>query len=108
MQFFEYQDAALRTDNTSLSDDDSFAMATLGLVGEAGEVAEMVKKELYHGHHPGRYEYRDELGDVLWYLAVLADKLGFSLEEIAEANIAKLKKRYPEGFSHEASRSRPK
>ena len=48
-----------------------------------------------------------ELGDVLWYVAVTADAYGLDLDDIAEANIAKLKARYPEGFDTARSRNRP-
>lgn len=67
---------------------------TLGLVGEAGEVAEKVKKVIRdHGGQVNdeiRAELGKELGDVLWYLAQLATELGLSLEQLAEQNIEKL------------------
>ena len=78
----------------------------LGLTGESGEVAEMVKKAFFHGHVLDQGALAKELGDVLWYLAVMADGLGLSLESIAAENIAKLRARYPEGFSEERSRAR--
>lgn len=74
---------------------------TLGLSGEAGEVANQVKKILrddnFHIHEVKRQELKLELGDVLWYLAMSSKELGFSLEEIASANLEKLKKRKDEG-----------
>jgi NTP pyrophosphatase (non-canonical NTP hydrolase) len=70
---------------------------TLGLCGEAGEVADKVKKVLRdHGGHFSdghREAIALELGDVLWYLSQLADELGFSLEQIATANLEKLASR---------------
>jgi len=65
---------------------------TLGLCGEAGEVAEKVKKQVRDGVF-SRHETAKELGDVLWYLANLANDLGYSLHEIAENNIEKLESR---------------
>ena len=75
----------------------------LGLAGEAGETDEMIKKHLFHEHELDHEALVKELGDVLWYLAVLAKELDVELEEVAETNIAKLKKRYPNGFTTEES-----
>ena len=71
----------------------------LGLAGEAGEVADLVKKGILHRTNvdrPGRI--MEELGDVLWYVAGLASHYGLSLDDIMEANIAKLRERYPDGW----------
>jgi dCMP deaminase len=73
----------------------------LGLNGEAGEVAEIVKKELLHGRARDRAHMAEELGDTLWYLARLADEYGISLSEVIAANVAKLEARYPDGFVRE-------
>ena len=65
----------------------------LGLAGEAGEVADKVKKIFRDDRDDARFkgEIAKEIGDVLWYCAALADDLGFSLQQIAEMNIYKLK-----------------
>jgi len=83
------------------------AYAALGLAGEAGEVAEKVKKLIrdadQHRNVDGTLtdEFKDalrkELGDVLWYLAAVATEAGLSLSEVAEANIAKLRSRKERG-----------
>ena len=71
---------------------------TLGLAGEAGEVANIVKK--IQRDHNGvltdetRAKLKDELGDVLWYISACADELGLTLAEIADFNIQKLAKRH--------------
>lgn len=78
----------------------------LGLTGESGEVADLIKKYLFHGHDLDKDELVKELGDVCWYVALLCHAIGVSLEEIMSRNIEKLKKRYPEGFSSEASINR--
>jgi len=72
---------------------------TLGLCSEAGEVAGKVKKRLRGDSDDAQLmtDLRLELGDVLWYLAVLADHMGISLESVAEMNIAKLKARVAAG-----------
>lgn len=71
---------------------------TLGLAGEAGEVANVVKKiQRDLGgqiNDEFRLKLKDELGDVLWYISACADELGITLEEIAEYNVEKLAKRH--------------
>ena len=71
---------------------------TLGLAGEAGEVANIVKKiQRDHGGvvtDETRAKLKDELGDVLWYISACADELGLTLTEIAEYNVGKLSKRH--------------
>lgn len=108
MTFDEYQQAAARTlsANDGRTPQLHVAIMALGLAGEAGEVVELVKKHVGHGHAlpPGKLE--KELGDVLRYLSALATIAGLDLQSVAEANIAKLKARYPDGFSHEASKAR--
>lgn len=78
----------------------------LGLTGEAGEVADSIKKFIFHGHDLGRDGLIKELGDVCWYLALLCHAIDVPLEEVMTLNIEKLKKRYPEGFSESASINR--
>lgn len=75
----------------------------LGLGGEAGEVLDLFKKHLGHGHPLSRDAVVKELGDVLWYLSAIALMQGISLQEVARENLAKLHKRYPNGFSSQAS-----
>jgi NTP pyrophosphatase (non-canonical NTP hydrolase) len=106
MNMDEYQELALRTAGHRENSQKQLTYSALGLTGESGEVAEIVKKAFYHGHPLDREALHNELGDVLWYLAVMADSLGFSLDEIASANVAKLRARYPNGFSEERSLNR--
>ena len=74
---------------------------TLGLVGEAGEVAEKVKKVIRDNNgifdEESKKGIKMELGDVLWYLSNLCDEFGFSLEEVALHNLEKLKLRASRG-----------
>ncbi len=103
MTFDEYQEAARRTLSVTLDERERLAMTALGLVGEAGECSEAIKKHLFHGHPLDQAVIAKELGDVLWYIAMLADACGLSLSSIAAQNIAKLQARYPEGFSSQNS-----
>lgn len=106
MNFNEYQQAQLRTANNALNFESRISVAGLGLTGEAGEVADLIKKKLGHGHELDSQRVKKELGDVLWYVSEAAFLAGWTLEEIAQANIDKLKKRFPDGFSEERSKNR--
>ena len=99
MTINEYQNLAMLTKNPGLTGRELLINSVMGLCGESGEVIDLVKKHVSHGHPLNRERLIDELGDVAWYLAECATVLDVSLEEILERNIEKLKKRYPEGFS---------
>lgn len=105
MNFNEYQELASRTAN---GEGDLFELANyaLGVAGESGEVADIIKKAVFHGHDIPVKDLKKELGDVLWYLSQLARVNGLSLENIAIENIEKLKRRYPKGFSESDSVNR--
>ena len=106
MELDQYQQLALRTAGHRESTEKVLTYTALGLAGESGEVADIIKKAFYHAHPLDREAVSKELGDVLWYLAVMADGLEISLEQIAQENIAKLRERYPEGFSEARSLNR--
>lgn len=97
----DYQELADLTADDKVRNDPVYT--ALGMCGEAGEFAEQIKHEHYHGHEENREKKRKELGDVLWYLSMAAKKHGFKLSEIASGNVVKLAKRYPNGFTTEAS-----
>ncbi|HEX9332976.1 MAG TPA: nucleoside triphosphate pyrophosphohydrolase family protein [Anaerolineales bacterium] len=78
----------------------------LGLAGEAGEVAELVKKGVFHRHSIDLTKLEKEIGDVLWYAAALCTTLDLDLGEIMQTNIEKLKVRYPNGYSSADSQRR--
>lgn len=98
-----YQGEAMRTAGDRKDD---LACHALGIAGEAGEVADLLKKHLFHGHSLDHDKVAKELGDVLWYVAVLAQRIGVDLETVARMNVEKLRKRYPDGFSSERSINR--
>ena len=99
--FLSYQEDAART-----AGDTRLEILALGIAGEAGEVADYIKKVVGHGHALDPQALQKELGDVLWYVAMLATKCGLDLDLVAQANIEKLRKRYPDGFSTERSKNR--
>ena len=103
----EYQELAGRTAGAGGDGDRRLIIAALGLAGEAGEFANLVKKLTAHGHTDITPDVlADELGDVLWYLAEAASACGLELAQVARQNVDKLQKRYPEGFSEERSINR--
>lgn len=102
----EYQEMAEKTSGAGKDGERRMIIAALGLAGEAGEFANMIKKLTAHGHDIPTQKLAEELGDVMWYVAEAATACGLTLNEIAAMNIEKLQARYPEGFSEEASRNR--
>lgn len=103
MTINEYQKLAMTTQNPALSERDVLLNGVMGLCGESGEAIDIVKKWLAQGHELDKAHLAKELGDIAWYLAETATALGLTLEEILQANIDKLRVRYPEGFSTEKS-----
>ncbi len=104
MQADDYQYQAARTliagpDADYTPEQVMLVWNALGLAGEAGEVADTIKKAVFHQHGLDRDLLIKELGDVLWYVAALCSKLDVPLSEVMERNIAKLRKRYPDGYS---------
>jgi NTP pyrophosphatase (non-canonical NTP hydrolase) len=107
----EYQRLAGRTlidgpDAQYTDDEIMLVWNALGLTGEAGEVADTIKKAVFHRHPLDRAALIKELGDVLWYVAALCTKLDVPLSEVMALNVEKLRQRYPAGYSSEASKSR--
>lgn len=105
MDFDDYQKKAITTDVFGGKQvpitDNAFLAQLLGLVGEAGEVAEKFKK-IYRDKNgvmtdDDKQEMVKELGDVLWYVSVVGTYLGISLQDVAEANIEKLASRQKRG-----------
>jgi len=88
----------LSIDMNSKYDMGGIVMATMGLSGEVGELNDMIKKWIFHKSDMDITHAKKELGDILWYVACMAESFGWSLDEIMKMNIDKLKARYPEGF----------
>ena len=103
MKINEYQELAMTTLNPELNKKDVLINSVMGLCGESGEAIDIVKKWLAQGHELDKERLSKELGDIAWYLAEAATALDLSLEQILQANIDKLKKRYPDGFDSKRS-----
>ena len=105
MDFKEYQNKAGRTRNKKgyISETSNYA---LGMVCEAGEVGDIIKKHIFHEHTLDSDAIKKEIGDTLWYMANLCNVLEIDFNEVAELNMEKLLKRYPDGFSKEDSINR--
>jgi NTP pyrophosphatase (non-canonical NTP hydrolase) len=71
-----------------------------GIVAEAGELMNAIRKAKIYGHELDKVNLIEEVGDVMWYLAILCDELGVSFETVWDKNIRKLKARYPEKFTN--------
>lgn len=80
-----------------------FLQGGMGLASEAGEILGLIEKTYCQGHDLDILKLKKELGDLMWYAAMLLDEFDFTFEEVFEANIAKLRARYPEKFSVEDS-----
>lgn len=106
MKINEYQELAMKTLNPELSKRDVLINSVMGLCGESGEAIDIVKKWMAQGHELDKAHLAKELGDIAWYLAEAATALDLQLEEILQANIEKLRKRYPEGFQADRSQNR--
>ncbi len=106
MNFTDYQSLAARTLGRDRTHEQQLANAALGLTGEAGETAELIKKHLFHATPLDRDAMIKELGDCLWYIAAFATVLDIPMSDIADRNIEKLRRRYPDGFDPERSINR--
>ncbi len=98
-----YRDLILHTRNNNLTFHGQCGSAALGLAGEAGEVVDLLKKYLYHGHDLDRMKLLRELGDVRYYMEWLLLLLESNIQEVEQINTSKLMERYPNGFSAQAS-----
>jgi NTP pyrophosphatase (non-canonical NTP hydrolase) len=101
MNLKEYQEACKRTAKEFATPETEIATWGLGIAGEAGDVASCIKKVFAHKNEAIKQGLRENLGDMLWYAAMICNFFDWNLEEVLNENIEKLKKRYPEGFTFE-------
>ena len=119
MQGKEYVKLAMRTNdgnntrrltkavNVDVSKDiGGILNACLGLSGEVGEFNDMIKKWVFHEKPLDEEHAKKEMGDVLWYVAMMCYSIGWDLDEIMQMNVDKLKARYPKGFDVELANNR--
>lgn len=99
MTIKEYQEFAARGVLEATLKREPVVGFALGLVGEAGEVVDDIKKRVFHERNVPIAHTAEELGDVMWYVANIATSYGLSLEEIIEQNVAKLTERYPQMYT---------
>lgn len=94
----EYQRQALRTAKR-VNEGFDLMHAALGVAGEAGEFSDAVKRNLVYARPLDRGNAIEELGDLMWYVALGCAALGVDMSEVAQQNIAKLRLRYPEQYT---------
>lgn len=92
--------ASIRLVNAVMNDPEKAQIITacMGLSGEVGELVDIFKKHIFHEKPLDDEHAIKELGDVLWYIALLCDAMGWDLETVMEINVRKLEERYPDGF----------
>lgn len=105
MNMNEYQKLAARTMSDEISRKEQGKHALHGMVGEIGELHSIYQKK-YQGHPFDEEHAKKELGDLMWFIAEYCTAHGWSLDDVAQTNIDKLKKRYPDGFDAEHSLNR--
>ena len=109
----EYQKLSIRTNDGeatkrfrfSISKDENIIVdfgglinGCLGLAGESGEILDMIKKWVFHENELDKKHLKKEIGDVMWYVAMICESVGFDIDDVMQTNVDKLKARYPEGF----------
>jgi|SRR3989344_2329371 len=99
----EYQDMCKATAKKFDSKEKEILTWGLGIAGEAGDVASCIKKTFAHDNDQ-RAGIRENIGDSLWYAAIICNFFDWDMQEVLDENIEKLKKRFPAGFTMEAAK----
>jgi len=98
-----YQDLCKKTAKKFETSEKEILTWGLGITGEAGDVASCIKKTFAHDNDQ-KQGIKENLGDTLWYIAMICNFFNWDLQEILKANIKKLEERYPRGFTIEDAR----
>lgn len=115
MNFKDYIKNALRTENIdfdgirnrlSLVSTMRLLHGSIGISTEAGELLDAMKKFVFYGRPIDRINVKEEIGDTLYYTALLIDEMGFDLDDILQINSDKLRARYPEKFDSDKATNR--
>jgi NTP pyrophosphatase (non-canonical NTP hydrolase) len=105
IDFQQYQSLSMRTAKNLDWDANLFHVA-LGLSGEAGEFCDSVKRHLIYGQTFDKHNAIEEIGDLMWYVALACNVLGVDMERVAFENVKKLQRRYPEQYSDSLAAAR--
>jgi NTP pyrophosphatase (non-canonical NTP hydrolase) len=114
MKYLEYVKKVLSTENINFKaifqrfsiSNIRLLHSAFGLVTEASEFTDSLKKHIFYGKKLDRTNLLEELGDILWYVAIALDELGYTLEDVFDSNSRKLAKRYEKGFSTDSAVNR--
>ncbi len=98
MDLKEYQKLCELTARKGENVNDELCNWGLGVSGEAGDIASCIKKLVFHKNDAIKEGIKENIGDLLWYTAMICNSLGWDFSEVLEENIKKLKERYPQGF----------
>ena len=100
MNLKEYQETCKKTAEKFETDEKEILTWGLGIAGEAGDVASCIKKTFSHNNDQ-KDGIKENIGDTLWYAAMICNFFNWDMDKVLEENIEKLKKRYPKGFTFE-------
>lgn len=114
MDIKDYQEACLRTESNDFPaikgrvTDENIRLlhAGIGLATEAGEFLDALKKHVFYGKDLDKVNLMEECGDLMWYMSVALDALGYDYKQVMDRNIEKLSARYKNGFTKEAAVNR--
>lgn len=99
----QYQELCRKTAQKFEDEEKEILTWGLGISGEAGDVAGCIKKTISHKNDQ-KTGIRENLGDTMWYMAMICNYFGWDFEEVLAENIEKLQKRYPQGFTEKQAK----
>jgi len=103
MDLREYQELCKTTAKVYERKQDEITNWGLGIAGEAGDVASCIKKLVFHKNEAIKDGIKENIGDMMWYTAMICNYFGWNFQEILNENLEKLKKRHPKGFTYETA-----